>query len=47
MKLKSFLFFLLLGSVSILQASDRPLIKIETERTSLIYQVGDNGRLYQ
>ena len=47
MKLKSFLFFLLLGSVSILQASDRPLIKIETERTSLIYQVGNNGRLYQ
>ena len=47
MKLKSFLFFLLLGSVSILQASDRPLIKIETERTNLIYQVGDNGRLYQ
>lgn len=47
MKLKSFLFFLLLGSISILQASDRPLIKIETERTSLIYQVGDNGRLYQ
>lgn len=47
MKLKSFLFFLLLGSVSILQASDRSLIKIETERTSLIYQVGDNGRLYQ
>ena len=47
MKLKSFLFFLLLGSVSILQASDRPLIKIETKRTSLIYQVGDNGRLYQ
>ena len=38
---------MLLGSVSILQASDRPLIKIETERTSLIYQVGDNGRLYQ
>lgn len=31
MKLKSFLFFLLLGSVSILQASDRSLIKIETE----------------
>lgn len=47
MKLKAFLLFFLLGSVSILQASDRPLIKIETERTSLIYQVGDNGRLYQ
>lgn len=30
-----------------LQASDKPLIKIETERTSLIYQVADNGRLYQ
>ena len=47
MKLKSFLFLGLLCFVSILQASDRPLIKIETERTSLIYQVGDNGRLYQ
>ena len=47
MKLKSFLFLGLLCFVSILQASDRqPLIKIETERTSLIYQVGDNGRLY-
>lgn len=30
-----------------MQASDKPLIKIETERTSLIYQVADNGRLYQ
>lgn len=30
-----------------MQAADKPLIKIETERTSLIYQVADNGRLYQ
>ena len=47
MKLKAFLLFFLLSSFSLLQASDKPLIKIETERTSLIYQVADNGRLYQ
>ena len=47
MKLKAFLLFFLLSSSSLLQASDKPLIKIETERTSLIYQVADNGRLYQ
>ena len=47
MKLKAFLLFFLLSSFSLLQASDKPLIKIETKRTSLIYQVADNGRLYQ
>ena len=47
MKLKAFLLFFLLSSFSLLPASDKPLIKIETERTSLIYQVADNGRLYQ
>ena len=47
MKLKAFLLFFLLSSFSLLQASDKPLIKIETERTSPIYQVADNGRLYQ
>ena len=47
MKLKAFLLFFLLSAFSLLQASDKPLIKIETERTSLIYQVADNGRLYQ
>ena len=47
MKLKAFLLFFLLSSFSLLQASDKPLIKIETDRTSLIYQVADNGRLYQ
>lgn len=47
MKLKAFLLFFLLSSFSLLQASDKPLIKIETERTSLIYQVADNGHLYQ
>lgn len=47
MKLKVFLFFILLSSFSFLQASDKPVIKIETERVSLIYQVGENGRLYQ
>ena len=39
MKLKAFLLFFLLSSFSLLQAADKPLIKIETERTSLIYQV--------
>lgn len=43
MKLKAFLLFFLLSSFSLLQAADKPLIKIETERTSLIYQVADNG----
>ena len=49
MKLKAFLLFFLLSSFSLLQAqtADKPLIKIETEQTSLIYQVADNGRLYQ
>lgn len=47
MKLKAFLLFCFLSSFALLQASDKPLIKIETERTSLIYQVADNGRLYQ
>ena len=46
MKLKAFLLFFLLSSFSLLQAADKPLIKIETERTSLIYQVADNGRLH-
>ena len=49
MKLKAFLLFFLLSSFSLLSAqpADKPLIKIETEQTSLIYQVADNGRLYQ
>lgn len=37
-------FFCLPG---MLKAADKPVIKIETDRTSLIFQVGDNGRLYQ
>lgn len=46
---KRFSFFLLclLGVSAILKAADRPVIKIETKGTSLIYQVGENGRLYQ
>lgn len=47
MKPKALLFLFLFCSLSLLKAADKPLIKIETERTSLIYQVGDNGRLYQ
>ncbi len=46
MKLKTFSLFFLLSSFALLQAAT-PLIKIETERISLIYQVGNNGRLYQ
>lgn len=47
MKLKALFFLFLLSSFSFLKAADKPIIKIETERISLIYQVGDNGRLYQ
>ena len=39
MKLKAFLLFFLLSSFSLFQAADKPLFKIETERTSLIYPV--------
>lgn len=44
---KTFLTLCLASVVSVVCAAERPLIKIETQKTSLIYQVGDNGRLYQ
>ena len=48
-KVKTRITFLLcfLCVATLLKAADKPVIKIETDRTSLIYQVGDNGRLYQ
>lgn len=47
LKLKLLFFICFLCVSSFLTAANGPVIKIETERTSLIYQVGDNGRLYQ
>ena len=47
MKVKAILLFCLLGISCMLKAADKPIIKIETDCTSLIFQVGDNGRLYQ
>ncbi|NDV64262.1 alpha-galactosidase [Bacteroides sp. 224] len=41
-----FLLFLFCLTTS-LKAADTPVIKIETSNISLIYQVGENGRLYQ
>ncbi|NDV58043.1 alpha-galactosidase [Bacteroides sp. 519] len=46
MKLKT-VFLLLLCLPIWLKAADNPIIKIETGNISLIYQVADNGRLYQ
>lgn len=47
LKLKLLFFICFLCVSSLLTAANGPVIKIETERTSLIYQVGENGRLYQ
>lgn len=47
MKSNAILLLCFLCLSSILKAADKPVIKIETNRTSLIFQVGDNGRLYQ
>ena len=46
-KVKVIFLFCLLGISCMLKAADKPIIKIETDCTSLIFQVGDNGRLYQ
>ena len=46
-KVKVLFLFCLLGISCMLKAADKPIIKIETDCTSLIFQVGDNGRLYQ
>lgn len=47
LKLKLLFFICFLCVSFLLTAANGPVIKIETERTSLIYQVGENGRLYQ
>lgn len=47
MKSNAILLLCFLCLSSTLKAADKPVIKIETDRTSLIFQVGDNGRLYQ
>lgn len=47
LKLKVLFLICFLCVSSFLTAANGPVIKIETERTSLIYQVGENGRLYQ
>lgn len=47
MNLKATLLAGLLCFTGIAYAIEKPVIKIETGSTSLIYRVGDNGRLYQ
>lgn len=47
MKLKITLLICILCSSFTLRATERPVIKIETENISLIYQVNENERLYQ
>ena len=47
MNLKTTLLAGLLCLAGIAHAIENPVIKIETGNTSLIYRVGDNGRLYQ
>lgn len=45
LKIVFFICFLCLSNM--LRATNKPVIKIETTNISLIYQVGDNNRLYQ
>lgn len=47
--MKERLLFLLcfLGTMLGIQAAERPVIRISTDRTEIIYRVGGNGRLYQ
>lgn len=47
MKLKMICMICILCLSIALRAAEKPAIKIETENISLIYQVNDNGRLYQ
>lgn len=47
MKLHLVLLLCIWGMSTMLRAADDTVIKIETKATSLIYQVGENGRLYQ
>lgn len=44
---KILLFLICLLGISWMRATDRTFIKIETNKTSLIYRVADDGRLYQ
>lgn len=43
------LFFILLSLLNfgIINAAEQKIIRISTDNTDLILQVGDNGRLYQ
>ena len=45
-KVKVIFLFCLLGISCMLKAADKPIIKIETDCSSLIFQGGDIGRLY-
>ena len=47
MRNKLFLLICLVILSISLRASDENVIPITTENTSLIFKVGDNGRLYQ
>lgn len=47
MKLHFVFLLCMWGMSTMLRAADSRVIKIETKATSLIYQVGENGRLYQ
>lgn len=47
MKQKTIILLCLLMVVGIIRANDTKIIQIGTDNTSLIYRVGENGRLYQ
>lgn len=47
MKVKLFLSICLLCVSSVLKAADKPVIKVGTNQSTLIFRVADNGRLYQ
>lgn len=47
MKVKMFFLICFLCISCVLKAADKPIIKVGTNQTSLIFRVGDNGRLYQ
>ncbi|WP_321335270.1 alpha-galactosidase [uncultured Bacteroides sp.] len=47
MKGKQFFLICFLCISSVLNAADKPMIKITTDTVDLIFRVGDNGRLYQ
>ena len=47
MKQKTIILLCLLMVVGMIKANDTKIIQIGTDNTSLIYRVGENGRLYQ